>query len=96
MAKDRSNQPGNVFDKATTLFYYLTASYNMPDLRLEDDTILCGPFVTRDDRDKAIDADLGERDLETNEVVNVTLLRVEDGKLVRESSHVAEEDGSDE
>lgn len=74
------------------LFYYLTVSYNVHDLEMDEDSVLAGPFPDAVEREQALADDLCSRDLETTEVVNVSILKFEGGKLVKEHSFLASED----
>ncbi len=70
------------------MFYFLTVSYDIGNLYLNEPSHLSGPYSTVEARDKALRENLSERDLES-EIVNVTKLKVENGKLVSEGSFLA-------
>lgn len=73
----------------TDEFYYLTVSYNITNLAMDDKSNMHGPFYDVEERDEAMTKHLQQRDLETEEVINVTKLCVKKGKLVVEGSFLA-------
>lgn len=76
------------------MYYYLTVSYDIPDLMLLETSVLQGPFKTLEERATAYAADMADRDLECSEIVNVTFLTVdEDGRLRRTESLVPTAEG---
>lgn len=71
-------------------YYYLTVTYNIPDLVLNERSRLVGPYKTSKGRDKSLMKELGRRYLDTDEIVHVTKLVINDnGYLVAEESFVA-------
>lgn len=76
-------------------YFYLTVSYDIHDLCLSDTSYLRGPFPTEEARQQALAKDMSRRDLETGQTVNVTFLKVDDGKLTSEKSFIADEDEFD-
>lgn len=78
------------------MYYFLTVGYDIGSLALDESSYLYGPYQTAEARNKAVGKDLGGRDLETDEIVNVTKLKIEDGKLVKEDSFLASEEHQDD
>ncbi len=77
------------------MLYFLVASYNIHDMILDEGTDLYGPFLSKEEREEALKKEMGKRDLETGEIVNITLLEVvTDRKLIRTGSYVPGEDGN--
>lgn len=72
-------------------YYYLVARYLIDDLTMDENTVLMGPYNTVAERSHAIAVDMGNRDLETSEIVNITLLHVVDGELKSSRSYFADE-----
>lgn len=77
-------------------FYYLVVCYDICDLCLCNESRLEGPFGSVDERAAALKSDMDDFDLECSTTVNVTLLSVQGGVLVRESSEINPGEGSDE
>lgn len=73
------------------MFYFLIVCYNIHDLCLDDHSTLCGPYSSEKERADALKKDLAGRDLETDQIANVTLLKVSESKLVPESSYLVDE-----
>jgi len=71
------------------MYYYLAVSYYVHDMQLDEASDLAGPFTTEEERQESIDLQIAEDwDLETD-VVNITLLEVRDGAIVRTESGLA-------
>ncbi len=77
-------------------FYYLTVSYCISALCLNESSYLQGPYDTEEARQAALDTELDGRDLETEEIVNVTLLKLTEDGLISERSYLAGDDCEDD
>lgn len=70
------------------MFYFLTVGYDIHDLCMDESSDLYGPFKTAKERAKALKELLDGTDLETGTILNITLLRIVEGKLVSEKSYI--------
>ena len=79
------------------MYYFLTAHYDVHDLVLHDNTSLCGPFKTPQERDSALEGMIETNSWDDEDMcVSVTLLEIVDGRLSRTASWVISADDYDE
>lgn len=68
------------------MFYYLVVCYDTHNCSLEEESDLHGPFTTDPERTDDVRRELKEWDSDGSVILNITLMKMEDGKLVKESS----------